>query len=75
MRTIHLFSNSPFINHICPVLQHRTTLITVLGLVVNGAHTFLLVREALLDPVGIVARLMQQGAGCASQIVWPELSK
>ena len=68
------FLERPLINHIGPILQHRTTLIPVFGLVVNGAHAFLLVRKTLLDPIGIVARLVQQRAGRASQVVGTELA-
>lgn len=59
----------PFIKHIGPILQHLTTLIPVLGLVVDSSHPLLLVRKTLLDPVGVVARLMQQRAGRASQVM------
>lgn len=68
-------SRSPLINHIGPILQHRRPLLAVLSLVVDSPHALLLVRQALLDPVGVVAGLMQQRAGCAPQIMRSELGK
>ena len=49
----------PFVDHVRPVLQHRRPLLAVLGLVVDGPDASLFVRQALLDPVRVVASLVQ----------------
>lgn len=48
----------PLVDHVRPILQHRPTLISIFGLVVNRSHTLLFVCEALLDPIGVIACLM-----------------
>ena len=65
----------PLVDHVGPILEHRPALIAVLGLVVDGTNALLFVRKALLDPVGVIARLMQQRAGCAPQVVRSKLAK
>ena len=67
--------NNPLINHISPVLQHRCTLITILGFVIYSPHTFLLMCQAFLYPVGVVTGFMEQGTGCSSQVVRAEFGK
>lgn len=51
-------SGSPLVDHVGPVLQHRRALLAVLSLVVDGPHALLLVRQALLNPVGVIAGFM-----------------
>ena len=52
----------PPIYHIIPVLQHGCALLAVFGFVVDGSNTRKFVRQALLDPVGVITRFVQQRA-------------
>jgi len=53
-------STCPIIDQISSGLHHVTTLVCVLGLVIDSANTPLLVRKALFDPVGLKSGLMQR---------------
>ncbi len=51
----------PSVHHVRPLLQHVTSLMLVLGLVVNTARAAsVFMRQALLDPITIEADLVQQ---------------
>lgn len=61
---------NPGIDHISPFLQHVTTLLLVLRLVIDPSRRpALLVRETLLNPIPIETELVQQGGAGAPQIV------
>lgn len=62
-------SFDPVVHQIRPRLQHGSTLLCVFGLVVNRAHTALLVGQALLDPVAVEPRLVQERAGRAPKVM------
>ena len=49
----------PGIQHISPSLKHGSALLGVLSLVVDSAHSALLMGKTLLDPVAVKAGLMQ----------------
>ena len=61
---------NPGIDHVGPFLQHVTTLLLVLRLVIDAPRgSALLVRETLLNPIPIETELVQQGRAGAPQIV------
>ena len=55
----------PMVDHVGPILHHRSALLSVFRLVVDRPDPFLLVSKTLLDPVGVVTSFMQQ---CASSL-------
>ena len=58
-RTLLRPFESPLIYHVRPILQHGRSLLTVFRLVVDRTDTTLLVSKTLLDPVRVVAGLVQ----------------